>query len=110
MIKAIVKYVMNKVINNNTEIRLENKDGDGKTNKKKETGTHEDVSLIKINSTFCSNTDLEKILDQYYLFQISVSPWKTSLTLMKMTWTIYTLNTKAMRSDWWKEYPKGQEM
>ena len=52
MIKAIVKYVMNKVINNNTEIRLENKDGDGKTNKKKETGTHEDVSLIKINSTF----------------------------------------------------------
>ena len=73
MIKAIVKYVMNKVINNNTEIRLENKDGDGKTNKKKETGTHEGVSLIKINSTFCSNTDLEKILDQYYLFQISVS-------------------------------------
>ena len=52
MIKAILKYVMNKVINNNTEIRLENKDGDGKTNKKKETGTHEDVSLIKINSTF----------------------------------------------------------
>ena len=52
MIKAILKYVMNKVINNNTEIRLENKDGDGKTNKKMETGTHEDVSLIKINSTF----------------------------------------------------------
>lgn len=62
MIKAIVKYVMNKVINNNTEIRLENKDGDGKTKKKKETGTHEDVSLIKINSTFCSNTDWRKFL------------------------------------------------
>ena len=92
MIKAILKYVMNKVINNKTEIRLENKDRDGKTNKKKETGTHEDVSLIKINSTFCSNADLEKILDQYYLL------------------TIYILNTKAMRSDWWKEYPKGQEM
>ena len=29
---------------------------------------------------------------------------------MKMTWTIYILNTKAMRSDRWKEYPKGQEM
>ena len=45
-----------------------------KKTRKKENGTHEDVFLIKINSTFCSNTDLEKILDQYYLFQISVSP------------------------------------
>lgn len=56
MIKAILKYVMNKVINNNTEIRLENKDGDGKTNKKKETGTREDISLIKINSSCYSNS------------------------------------------------------
>ena len=29
MIKAIFKYVMNKAINNKTEIKLENKDGDG---------------------------------------------------------------------------------
>ena len=62
MIKAILKYVMNKVINNNTEIRLENKDGDGKTNKKKETGTHEDVSLIKINSTFVQTRIWRKFL------------------------------------------------
>ena len=62
MIKAIFKYIMNKVINNNTEIRLENKDGDGKTNKKKETGTHEDVSLIKINSTFVQTRIWRKFL------------------------------------------------
>ena len=47
---------MNKSINNKTEIRLKKKkDGDGKTNKKKETGTREDISLIKINSTCYSN-------------------------------------------------------
>lgn len=34
---------MNKVINNNSEIRLKKEDGDGKTNEKKETGTHEDI-------------------------------------------------------------------
>ena len=68
------KCVVNKVINNKTEIRLKKKrmEMEKQTRKRK---------LENPRGYIVNKDQLHLLFKQYYLFQISVSPWKTSLTL-----------------------------
>ena len=94
------KCVMNKVINNNSEIRLKKRGWRWKNKREKGNWNPRGyISLIKINSLVIQTILL--IPDKCFSFK--------NISNIKMTWTIYILNTKAMRSDWWKEYPKGEE-